>query len=258
MKIARYQIDDQIHHGVVEGESLRRLRGDIFAGIQAAGVTDKLDFAKLLCPVVPTRIFGAGLNYVSHIEEMNLKRPTVPLLFMKPPTAAIGPDEPILYPRDATDVHFEGELVAIIGKRVRRATEADALDAVFGYPCGNDMSERAVQRVEMGMGHLLIGKSYDTFCPLGPVIATDLDPRNLLLETRVNGKVRQSVSTSDLLFSVAQLIEYLSHAITLLPGDVILNGTPSGVGPVVPGDRVEISVEGVGTLSNAIERESRA
>jgi len=257
MKIARYRIDNEIHHGVLEGESLRRLREDLFAGIQESGVTDALDRAKLLCPVVPTRIFGAGLNYVSHIEEMKLKRPTVPLLFMKPPTAAIGPDDPILYPRDATDVHFEGELAAIIGKRVRRVSEANALDAVFGYTCGNDMSERAVQRVEMGMGHLLIGKSYDTFCPLGPVIATGLDPRNLLLETRVNGKVRQSVRTSDLLFSVAQLVAYLSHAITLLPGDVILTGTPSGVGPVVPGDRVEISVEGVGVLSNPVEREPR-
>jgi 2-keto-4-pentenoate hydratase/2-oxohepta-3-ene-1,7-dioic acid hydratase in catechol pathway len=258
MKIARYRIDDHIHHGVLEGETLRRLRGDIFAGIQGAGVTDQLDRARLLCPVVPTRIFGAGLNYVSHIEEMKLERPTVPLLFMKPPTAAIGPGEPILYPRDATDVHFEGELVAIIGKRVRRVSEADALDAVFGYTCGNDMSERAVQRVEMGMGHLLIGKSYDTFCPLGPVVATGLDPTNLLLETRVNGNVRQSVRTSDLLFSVAQLVAYLSHALTLLPGDVILTGTPSGVGPVVPGDRVEISVEGVGTLANTVERESPA
>ena len=257
MKIARYRIDNEIHHGVLEGESLRRLREDLFAGIQESGVTDALDRAKLLCPVVPTRIFGAGLNYVSHIEEMKLKRPTVPLLFMKPPTAAIGPDDPILYPRAATDVHFEGELAAIIGKRVRRVSEANALDAVFGYTCGNDMSERAVQRVEMGMGHLLIGKSYDTFCPLGPVIATGLDPRNLLLETRVNGKVRQSVRTSDLLFSVAQLVAYLSHAITLLPGDVILTGTPSGVGPVVAGDRVEISVEGVGVLSNPVEREPR-
>lgn len=256
MKIARYEIDGEIHHGVVEDRSLRRLWGDIFSGMHGTGATDALDRAKLLCPLVPTRIFGAGLNYVSHIEEIKLKRPPVPLLFMKPPTAAIGPGEPIVYPRDATDVHFEGELAAIIGKRVRRVSEANALDAVFGYTCANDVSERGVQRVEMSLGHLLIGKSYDTFCPLGPVIATGLDPTNLLLETRVNGELKQSVRTSDLLFSVARVVAYLSHAITLLPGDVILTGTPSGVGPIVPGDTVQVSVEGVGALSNPVRRES--
>ena len=256
MKIARYRINGEVHFGIREDESLRRLRGDIFAGLQETGMDDRLDRAELLCPLVPTRIFGAGLNYVSHIEEMNLKRPPVPLLFMKPPTAAIGPEETILYPRDATDVHFEGEVAAVIGKRVRRVTEQNALDAVFGYTCANDVSERAVQRVEMSLGHLLIGKSYDTFCPLGPVIATGLDPADLLLETRVNGQLRQSVRTSDLLFPVAQLVAYLSHAITLLPGDVILTGTPSGVGPIVPGDVVEVSVEGVGKLRNLVQRES--
>ena len=256
MKIARYRINGEVHFGIREDESLRRLRGDIFAGPQETGMDDRLDRAELLCPLVPTRIFGAGLNYVSHIEEMNLERPPVPLLFMKPPTAAIGPEETILYPRDATDVHFEGEVAAVIGKRVRRVTEQNALDAVFGYTCANDVSERAVQRVEMSLGHLLIGKSYDTFCPLGPVIATGLDPADLLLETRVNGQLRQSVRTSDLLFPVAQLVAYLSHAITLLPGDVILTGTPSGVGPIVPGDVVEVSVEGVGKLRNLVQRES--
>jgi 2-keto-4-pentenoate hydratase/2-oxohepta-3-ene-1,7-dioic acid hydratase in catechol pathway len=256
MKIARYRTGDGVFHGAVEGNTLRRLAGDVFSGIAEAGVTDRLDAVQLLAPLEPTRIFGAGLNYVSHIEEMNLKRPPVPLLFMKPPTAVVGPDEPIVYPRDATDVHFEGELAVVIGRRVRRASEATALDAVFGYTCANDVSERAVQRVEMSLGHLLIGKSYDSFCPLGPVIATGLDPRNLLLETRVNGTVRQSVRTSDLLFSVAQLIAYLSHAITLLPGDVILTGTPSGVAAIVPGDVVEVSVEGVGALRNAVVREA--
>ena len=258
MKIARYEIDGQIHYGELEGESLKRLDGDLFGSLRPTSAVDALNRARLLLPLQPTRIFGAGLNYVSHIEEMKLKRPTVPLLFMKPPTAAIGPDESIIYPRDATDVHFEGELAAIIGKRVRRVSEADALDAVFGYTCANDVSERAVQRVEMSLGHLLVGKSYDSFCPLGPVIATDLDPRNLLLETRVNGDLRQSVRTSDLLFSVAQLIAYLSHAITLLPGDVILTGTPSGVGPIVIGDLIEVTVEGVGALRNRVAPEERA
>ena len=256
MKIARYEMDGQVHYGELAGASLKRRAGALFGALRPTGAVDPLDRARLLLPLQPARIFVAGLNYVSHIEEMKLKRPPVPLLFMKPPTAAVGPGEPIVYPRDATDVHFEGEVAAIIGMRVRRATEANALDAVFGYTCANDVSERAVQRVEMSLGHLLIGKSYDSSCPLGPAIATGLDPRNLLLETRVNGHVRQSVRTSDLLFSVAQLITYLSHAITLLPGDVILTGTPSGVGPIVVGDVVEVSVAGVGALSNPVVAEA--
>jgi 2-keto-4-pentenoate hydratase/2-oxohepta-3-ene-1,7-dioic acid hydratase in catechol pathway len=256
MKIARYAMEGQVHYGEVEGDSLRRLEGGLFGALRPTGVVDALSRARMLMPLEPTRIFGAGLNYVSHIEEMGHKRPTLPLLFMKPPTAAVGPGEPIVYPRDATDVHFEGELAAIIGKRVRRAREEDALDAVFGYTCANDVSERAVQRLEMSTGHLLMGKSYDTFCPLGPVIATGLDSHDLLLETRVNGALRQSVRTSDLLFPVAQLIAYLSHAITLLPGDVILTGTPSGVGPIVAGDVVAVTVEGIGVLSNPVVAEA--
>ncbi len=131
----------------------------------------------------------------------------------------------------------------------------EALDAVFGYTCANDVSERAIQRVEMAMGHLLIGKAFDTFCPLGPLISTGLDPSDLLLETRVNGKVRQSVRTSDLLFSVVELIGYISQAVTLLPGDVILTGTPSGIGPIEPGDVVDITIEGIGTLHNPVVAE---
>jgi 2-keto-4-pentenoate hydratase/2-oxohepta-3-ene-1,7-dioic acid hydratase in catechol pathway len=252
MHIARYEIDGRIHFGALEGNRLKRFSGSPFTSSALTGDIDQLDRAHLLCPVEAPRIFGAGLNYVSHIEEMKLKRPTVPLLFMKPTTAVIGPDEPIVYPRESKDVHFEGELAVVIGRRARRASKNEALDAVFGYTCANDVSERAIQRAEMATGHLLMGKAYDTFCPMGPVIATGLDPRDLLLETRVNGKVRQSVRTSDLLFSVAELITYISQAVTLLPGDVILTGTPSGVGPIEPGDAVDITIEGIGTLHNPV------
>ncbi len=258
MLIARYQLAGHTYVGRLENEVIRRCSGDIFGELAPTGETDKLADVKLLAPVDPPRIFGAGLNYISHIEEMKLQRPVAPLLFMKPPTAVIGPDEPILYPRvdREIDVNFEGELVAVIGRRARRLTEAEALNAVLGYTCGNDLSERVIQRTEMAMGHLLIGKAFDTFCPLGPVIATGLDPSNLLLETRVNGRVRQSVRTSDLLYSVAYLVSYISQAVTLLPGDIIMTGTPFGVGPTFPGDSIDITVEGIGTLHNPVVAEA--
>jgi 2-keto-4-pentenoate hydratase/2-oxohepta-3-ene-1,7-dioic acid hydratase in catechol pathway len=252
MHIARYELGGATHYGALEGESLKRYSGSPFESSVLTGDIDHLDRVHVLCPVDAPRIFGAGLNYVSHIEEMKLKRPTVPLLFMKPTTSAIGPNEAIVYPSEGKEVHFEGELAVVMGRRARRLRKDEALDAVFGYTCANDVSERAIQRVEMAMGHLLVGKAYDTFCPLGPVIATGLDPSNLLLETRVNGKVRQSIRTSDLLFSVVELITYISQAVTLLPGDVILTGTPSGIGPIDPGDVVDITIEGIGTLHNPV------
>ena len=258
MLIAHYQTGNKAYYGILEGSSLRRLSGSLFEQQTPTGEIDALESVRLLSPVDPPRIFGAGLNYISHIEEMKLKRPVKPLLFMKPPTSVVGPNEPIIYPRSDEDieVHYEGELVAIIGKRARRLSKSEALGAVFGYTCGNDLSERVIQRIEMGMGHLLIGKAYDTFCPLGPVIATGLDPSDLLLETRVNGELRQSVRTSDLLYSVAHLVSYISQAVTLLPGDVILTGTPFGIGPTVPGDSIDITIEGIGTLHNPVVAEA--
>jgi 2-keto-4-pentenoate hydratase/2-oxohepta-3-ene-1,7-dioic acid hydratase in catechol pathway len=258
MLIARYRQGSETFYGDMEGDKIRRLSGDLFGKLTQTSQIDRLDDVKLLAPVDPPRIFGAGLNYISHIEEMKLKRPVAPLLFMKPPTSVIGPNEAIVYPRSdkEIEVHYEGELVVVMGRQARRVSESDALKYVLGYTCGNDLSERVIQRIEMAMGHLLIGKAYDTFCPLGPVIATDLDPSDLLLETRVNGDLRQSVRTSDLLFSVPHLISYISQAVTLLPGDVIMTGTPFGIGPTVPGDTIDIAIEGIGTLHNNVVKEA--
>lgn len=256
MLVARYQLNkNEVHYGLLDEGKLRRLSGSPFESLKPSGHVDQISSSRLLCPLDKPRIFGAGLNYVSHVREMNLKQPVAPLLFMKPDTAAIGPDENIIYPKQAKEVHFEGEIGAVIGRRARHLSKADALGAVLGYTCANDLSERVIQRMEMGMGHLLIGKAFDTFCPIGPVIATGLDPTNLDLETRVNGEVRQSINSSDLLFSVAELVSYISAAVTLLPGDIILTGTPSGIGPVKPGDVVEVTVSGVGTLKNEVVAE---
>ncbi|HUT48140.1 MAG TPA: fumarylacetoacetate hydrolase family protein [Alphaproteobacteria bacterium] len=257
MKIARYRIDQDTTYGVLtEDGQLKRLRGSPYESLETTDQVDALDDVRLLAPVEAPRVFGAGLNYVSHIAEAGQKTPEIPMLFMKPTTAVIGPDDEIVYPTGSTVVHFEGELTAIIGRKARHLSEDDALDAVLGYTCGNDVSERTVQFAEMAMGTMLVGKSFDTFCPIGPIIATGLDPTNLELEARLNGERRQHINTSDLLFSVAQLVAYLSRAMTLLPGDVLLTGTPAGVGPVAPGDMVEIEIGGIGVLRNSVVAES--
>lgn len=258
MKIARYALGGETHYGLVEADGLHRLAQAPYDGLETTGTVDPLAGARLLCPVDRPRIFGAGLNYVSHIREGGAKTPEIPMLFMKPDTAAIGPDEAIIYPPEGENVHFEGELAVVIGKKARRVSEAEALDAVLGYTCADDISERVIQYREMSVGCLLIGKSFDTFCPLGPVIATGLDPENLTLECHVNGEKRQSINTSDLLFSVRYLVSYISQAVTLMPGDVIITGTPAGVGPVFPGDRIDVTIDGIGTLTNPVVAEQVA
>ncbi len=255
MHIARYEFDGEIHYGAIEGDTITRIEGSPFDRIELTSHPIPLLNVRLLCPVHRPRIFGVGLNYIEHIRESGSKTPEIPLLFMKPSTTAIGPGDPILYPKEAQNLHFEAELAVVIGRAARRILKQQALEHVLGYTCANDISERVIQSAEMEMGSLLIGKGYDTFCPIGPVIATGLDPTNLRLGARVNGVDRQSSSTSDLLFSVADLVSYLSTAITLLPGDIIITGTPSGVGPLVPGDEVEVFVESVGTLQNTVVRE---
>ncbi|EIN02392.1 fumarylacetoacetate (FAA) hydrolase [Paraburkholderia hospita] len=174
------------------------------------------------------------------------------MLFMKPSTTVIGHEESIVYPFDGENIHFEGELTVIIGKEARNVSESDALDYVFGYTCGNDVSDRILQRRESEFGCLLVGKGYDTFAPIGPVVETELDPSNLHLITRVNGEVRQNGNTADLVYGVPALIAYLSKYMTLLPGDHIMTGTPAGVGPIKPGDTIEVEIEGIGVLRNKV------
>jgi len=255
-RIVRYERADKISYGLMEGEDrIAPLPGDPFNGLVPSGDAVALAEVRLLCPLPAPRIFGVGLNYVSHAEEMNLPQPKVPMLFMKPSTAAVGPGDPIWYPPEAKNLHFEAEVAVVIGKQGRRVSEAEALDLVLGYTCGNDVSERVIQRAEMDQGCLLIGKGYDSFNPLGPTIATGLDPTDIGLIGRVNGEERQRNNTSDLIYSIASLIAYMSQAMTFLPGDVIMSGTPSGVGPVEPGDTVEIEIDGAGVLSNPVVAE---
>jgi 2-keto-4-pentenoate hydratase/2-oxohepta-3-ene-1,7-dioic acid hydratase in catechol pathway len=256
MKIARYETAGAVHWGVAEPGGYRRLAAPPFDGIVPTATLDAAAAVRLLAPVDRRRVFGVGLNYVAHIAESGARTPEIPLLFMKPSTAVIGPGAPVIYPREGRNVHFEAELAVVIGRGGRRIPEARALDHVLGLTCANDISERVIQKAEMDQGALLIGKGYDSFCPLGPVIATGLDPAALAIAARVNGVTRQSSHTGDLLFGVPALVAWLSTAITLEPGDVIITGTPSGVGPVQPGDVVEIEIEGIGILSNPVEAEA--
>jgi 2-keto-4-pentenoate hydratase/2-oxohepta-3-ene-1,7-dioic acid hydratase in catechol pathway len=256
MKIVRYRADGIINFGIMEEDgTIRELVGTPFDNLNSSGSVTQLSDVHLLAPVEAPRIIGVGLNYAEHAREVGKELPTKPMLFMKPSTTAIGPDETIIYPRQGKNVHYEAELAVVIGSPARRVSEAKALDYVLGYTCGNDVSERTIQFAEMEMGAMLIGKGFDTFCPLGPCITTDLDPGNLQVQARLNGQVKQNERTSDLIFSVAELISYISAAFTMLPGDVIMTGTPSGVGPFVPGDVVEIEVEGIGTLRNPVVAE---
>ena len=259
MRIVRYAVGGVRHYGGLDAENtaIARCEGDPFTGLSPTGDVDDIGDVVLLPPLERPRIFGFAYNYASHIDETDREVPEVPVCFMKPSTAVIGPGDAIVYPAGGELIHFEGELVAVIGKQARHVKPSDAHEYILGYTCGNDVSDRVIQRKESAFGTLLIGKGQDTFAPLGPVVATGLDPSRLSLTTRVNGTVAQSASTADLLLSVPELVGYLSRHLTLLPGDAIMTGTPSGVGPIRPGDEVEVEIEGIGVLRNPVVAENR-
>lgn len=257
MKIVRYLHGGHAYYGVLGNDgTIERMDGAPFDGIRRTGERDDIASVKVLSPVERPRIFGVAYNYRAHTDETGKEQPSIPVLFMKPSTAAIGQDDAVLYPDGAEIVHYEGELVVVIGKQARHIPVESALDCVLGYCCGNDISDRVVQRQESKFGCLLAGKGYDTFAPLGPAIVTDLDPTDLKVITRQNGVVRQSGNTRDLVFTVAEIISYLSRFMTLLPGDVIMTGTPAGVGPIAVGDQLEVEIPGIGILRNPIASES--
>ncbi|MFD4603307.1 fumarylacetoacetate hydrolase family protein [Streptomyces sp. NPDC058464] len=257
LRIVRYAVGAARHYGELEPGDTRisRFEGDPFTGLAATGWVDDVGDVVVLPPLERPRVFGFAYNYASHVEETEREIPEVPVCFMKPSTSVIGPGDAIVYPADGELIHFEGELVVVIGKKARHVKPSEAHEHILGYTCGNDVSDRIVQRKESAFGTLLIGKGQDTFAPLGPVIATGLDPSGLSLTTRVNGTVMQSASTADLLLAVPDIVAYLSRYLTLLPGDAIMTGTPSGVGPIRPGDEVEVEIEGIGVLRNPVVAE---
>ena len=251
MKIVRVDTDvDDITYGAVEPEGIRIYRGSPFVAWEPTETVVGWEHARLLSPVIPTKVVAVGKNYAEHAAEMGGDVPDSPVLFMKPPTSVIGPLQPIRIPQQTEEVHHEAELAVVIGSLTKNVRIEDVGQHILGYTAANDVTARDLQRAD---GQWTRAKGFDTFCPLGPAIDTDLDPQEgLSVISRVNGETRQSGSTADLVFGVGELVSFVSSIMTLLPGDIILTGTPSGVGPIVPGDRVEVEIEGVGVLMNPV------
>lgn len=241
MRIARFSYDNEIHTGTVEGDA-----------VITDTTTFDLDDVDLLTPVEPSKVVGVGKNYENHIREMlgeDAPMPEFPLLFFLPPTSVVGPGDDIEYREDVcSEVHYEGELGIVVGRRCSRVTEDEAMEYVMGYTCFNDVSERDWNRREEQWAR---AKGMDTFSPLGPYVQTE-PPEEVRIKTRVNGETRQDARTDDMVFSVPELVAEVSRFITLNRGDVIATGTPSGVGEIGPGDEVEVEVESVGTLRNQV------
>ena len=260
MKLVRVEHQDgQIRYGVLDEAMVREVEGDPFGAWEVRSNAIPLErVRRLLHPVVAPNIYAIGLNYRTHADEGGHPYPKEPIVFLKATTSLSNPDDPVVLPRSAPEqVDYEGELALVIGKTARRVSEQDAMAHVLGYTAANDISARDCQLVRDVQWTR--GKSFDSFGPLGPAVQTEGDPDNVRLQLRLNGTVMQDTSTSDLIFSCRQLVSFLSHQFTLLPGTVILTGTPGGVGrarrpPVFlrPGDRVEVELEGVGTLANDI------
>jgi len=262
MKIARVEFNNEIFYGSVENDKIKKIEGNIYENFELTNQEYELSSVKILAPVVPTNIIAIGLNYRRHAIESNMKIPERPVIFLKATSSIAAHGDAIKLPKVAPDeVDYEAELAIIIGKTAKNVDEENALEYVLGYTCGNDVSARDCQlRIDTQWAR---GKSFDTFCPIGPYIVTDIDdPDNLAISTRLNGVKVQDSRTSDMIFSVRQLISYCSKNMTLLPGTVILTGTPEGVGfarkpPIFlkEKDVVEIEIEGIGTLRNSVEKE---
>jgi 2-keto-4-pentenoate hydratase/2-oxohepta-3-ene-1,7-dioic acid hydratase in catechol pathway len=251
VKIVRIDAEaEDITYGTVEPDGIRLYHGSPFFQWERSETVLPITKVKLLAPVIPTKIVAVGKNYSDHAAEMDSDVPESPLIFLKPPTTVIGPLAAIRLPPESTEVHHEGELAIVIGKVARRVSAADASSYILGYTAANDVTARDLQRSD---GQWSRAKGFDTFCPLGPAIDTEFDPAEPnRITCSVNGVVRQEGSTADLVFDVGAIVEYVTAVMTLLPGDVILTGTPGGVGPIVDGDRVEVDIEGIGTLLNLV------
>ena len=249
MKLARYLHGGHIRFGVVEGDVLHELERTPFDSIERHGRSCGLDEVELLPPVFPQKIVAVGLNYRDHAREFGLELPEDPVLFMKPPSALLAHGGEIVYPSMSERVDYEAELVLVCGRECRDVAPGDAASYVLGYTCGNDVTARDLQIKD---GQWTRAKSFDTFCPLGPFIETEADPGDLAIELKLNGETRQSSNTSNMAFSPAELLSFVSRIMTFYPGDVIMTGTPSGVGEVHPGDTVEVIIAGIGTLRNTV------
>jgi 2-keto-4-pentenoate hydratase/2-oxohepta-3-ene-1,7-dioic acid hydratase in catechol pathway len=249
MKIIRFAAGNKTGYGVLENGIIKVIQGSPFRKISYSGVTFELGEVPLLAPCVPSKIVCLGVNYRSHAGEMNQQLPPSPLIFLKPPTAVIGPEDNIVYPAMSQRVDYEGELGIVIGKTAKQVSSERALDYVFGYTCFNDVTARDLQARD---GQWTRAKGFDTFAAFGPWIETELDLADVSLETYLNGQLKQKSTTADQIFKAPETISFISQVMTLLPGDIIATGTPGGIGPMQPGDTVEVKIGHIGVLRNYV------
>ena len=258
MIIVRFSTKGKVKYGVLDGNTVLGARGNPYALLQGTGAGFKADSTsyklkevKLLAPCLPSKIVAVGFNYQAHTRELSgATPPAEPLIFLKPSTSVIGPDDTIIIPKGSIGrVDYEGELAIVIGKKAKDVPEDKAEEYILGYTCANDVTERVYQRDD---GQWTRAKGFDTFGPIGPYIVTGISPDNLKIETYLNGEVRQCSFTSYMIFGIPKLVSFISHVMTLLPGDVISTGTPAGIGRMNPGDMVEVKIEKIGTLRNVV------
>ncbi len=258
MRIARFSVDDEPKYGVVETDDPEGLVGTVnvldsdplYRSAQFTGEKLQLADVRLLAPVIPrSKVVCVGRNYAAHAAELGNDVPQQPMIFLKPNTSVIGPRDGIVYPEQTNDLHFEGELAIVIGRICRDLPKERVNEVIFGYTIANDVTARDLQKSD---GQWARAKGYDTFCPLGPWITTELDASDLRVSTELNGEPKQDGRTSQFIFDIPEVLAYITSFTTLLPGDVVLTGTPAGVGPMLPGDEISVSIEGIGTLTNKV------
>lgn len=253
MKYARIEYKNDSYYCRVFSEEVQLLEGDIFDLFSETDIKVPLSDVKLLAPCLPSKIVAVGLNYADHAAELELTIPDFPALFMKPPSSVIGPNDEIIYPPMSKQVDYEGELAIVIGQTASYVPENEAQNFVLGYTCLNDVTARDLQNVD---SQWIRAKGFDTFAPIGPYIVSDVNPDNLDIELRLNGELKQKSNTSNFIFKTNYLVSKISEIMTLYPGDVITTGTPSGIGPMKPGDVVEVEIDGIGILRNAVKEKN--
>jgi 2-keto-4-pentenoate hydratase/2-oxohepta-3-ene-1,7-dioic acid hydratase in catechol pathway len=251
VKIVRFTTGFATEYGVLYEDAVISIEDSPFEAIKETHRHYRISDVRLLPPCLPSKVVAMGVNYRGHAKEMNDNPPDEPLIFIKPPSSVIGPEDKIIYPTSSKRVDYEGEIGVVIKSPTRQVSKEEAGQHILGYTCVNDVTARDLQAKDKQWTR---AKSFDTFCPIGPCIETNLFPFSLKLETYLNGKLKQQAHAGQLIFPVDELVSFISHIMTLLPGDVIATGTPEGVGPMQPGDTVEVKIEGIGTLRNYIAR----
>ena len=251
MRLVRFLTQDKPACGIVDGDEVCEVAGDHFQSGKMITARHMLSQVKLLAPCLPSKVVAVGLNYRDHAAELGFPVPEEPVIFLKPATTVIGPGAAILYPAMSCRVDYEAELGVVIKDRTGNIAPEEAREHILGYTCANDVTARDLQKKD---GQWTRAKSFDTFCPIGPWIETEIQPDDLLIEAYLNGQRKQSSRTSNFIFGVPHLVSFVSRVMTLWPGDVIITGTPSGIGPLHPGDEIEVRIEGIGSLKNVVNK----